>query len=174
MKVDRTATVQRFLLIDGPRRVAAPQLAAALAAARGEGWTVVRGWAAPLTRERVACTGWIRTADDARRALLAAVAGAGLIVGVSSDQQTLDRLLDDLRRLGHVERVATGDTGPARLTAGQRAVLGLLAEGLTIREATVELGLHRTTAARRLARARHLLRVDRAADEIAATLERRA
>ena len=97
----------QFLLIEGSRSVAAPQVAAAVASARADGWTIVRGWAAPLARERVVCTGWIRSADDARRALLAAVAGAGLIVGVSADPELVDRLLDDLRRLGHAERVVS-------------------------------------------------------------------
>ncbi len=112
MKVDRTAAMLPFLLIDGPRAVAAPLLAAAEAAAWADGWTIVRGWAAPLARERVICTGWIRNVDDARRALLAAVAGAGLIVGVSTDEETVDRLLDDLRRLGRVERVVPAALRP--------------------------------------------------------------
>jgi len=101
-----------FLLIEGPRPIVAPRLAAAVTSARADGWTIVRGWAAPLARERVVCTGWIRTHDDARRALLAAVAGAGLIVGVSTDPETVDRLLDDLRRLGHAERVVPTTVAP--------------------------------------------------------------
>ena len=77
----------------------------AIEAARADGWTIVTGWAAPLARDRVICTGRIRNADDARRALLAAVAGAGLLVTSSADADTLDRFVDDLRRLGPVERV---------------------------------------------------------------------
>ncbi|HEY8239078.1 MAG TPA: hypothetical protein VIF63_06560 [Candidatus Limnocylindrales bacterium] len=101
-----------FLLIEGPLLVVAPQLSAAVAEARAGGWTIVRGWGAPLTRERAICVGWIRTVDDARRALLAAVAGAGLILGVSTDTETVDRLLDDLRRLGVVEHVRSQEHGP--------------------------------------------------------------
>ena len=156
MNVERTA-VQLFLIVEGPRDAATQHLAAAVAKARADGWTIVRGWAAPLSRELVICTGWVRSDDDARRALLAAVAGAGLVIGVRTSHATLGRLVDDLRRLGRVERIAVPDPNAAQLTDGQRALLSLLAEGLTIREAAAELGVHRTTAARRLEEARRLL-----------------
>lgn len=120
---------------------------------------MVRGWAAPLGRDRVICMGWIRSRDDARRALLAAVAGAGLVVAVAVDAETVDRLVDDLRRLGRIERL-TPDRGPASLSPAQRSMLGLLAEGLTIGQAATALGVHRSTAARRLAAARRALSVD--------------
>lgn len=93
-------------MVEGSSRRADACVATAVAVARADGWTIVEGWAAPLTRDRVVCTGWIRTTDDARRALLAAVAGAGLVVGVSADPETLDRFIDDLRRLGPVDQVA--------------------------------------------------------------------
>ena len=95
-------------MVDGPPRAAAARVAAAVRRARSGGWTIVRGWAAPLARDRIICTGRIRSADDARRALLAAVAGAGLMVTSSADAETLDRLVDDLRRLGPVERLTAG------------------------------------------------------------------
>lgn len=127
----------------------------ALAGAQADGWTVLHGWAAPMRRERIVCTGWIRSPDQARRALLAAVSGARLVVGLSTDRETVDRFLDDLRRLGPVERVdmrtePIGDPGARPTDARQRALLGMLSEGLTIREAADALGMSPRVAARRL------------------------
>lgn len=121
---------------------------------RDAGWLIVRGWAAPMRGDRVVCTGWIRTADDARRALLAAVAGAGLAVAVAADRETADRFVDDLRRLGPVVHQRVGEFGATALNAGQRALLGLLAEGLTVGQAASALGVATRTAERRLAAAR--------------------
>ena len=94
-----------FVVIEGDLRSATTRVAGAVAVARADGWTIVRGWAAPLGGDRVLCTGWIRNADDARRALLAAVAGASLVVAASADAETMDRLLEDLRHLGPVDRI---------------------------------------------------------------------
>jgi len=92
-------------LVEGRSRAIEPTISAALDRARRDGWQVVRGWAAPLGRERVVCTGTISTADDARRALLAAVAGAGLVAGLSASRPTVDRLVDELRGIGPVDHV---------------------------------------------------------------------
>jgi DNA-binding CsgD family transcriptional regulator len=164
--------VAPLLLVEGPPREAGARLALAIEAARAEGWTIVKGWAAPLARDRVICTGRIRNADDARRALLAAVAGAGLLVTSSAGPDTLDRFVDDLRRLGPVERVAAG-ASEHELTAGQRTLLGLLTEGLSMDQAAVELGVTRRTAERRLAAARRVLGADSTGAAIAAALARR-
>ena len=53
------------------------------------------------------------SADDARRALLAAVSGARLVVGVRPDLPSLDGFLDDLRRIGRVHRIAIPEAQPA-------------------------------------------------------------
>ena len=92
-----------LIVVEGSVGEAQPRLASARKAARADGWTLVRGWAAPLTRERVVCHGAVSNADSARRALLAAVAGAGLVVHATADREIVDRFLDDLRRLGPVE-----------------------------------------------------------------------
>jgi DNA-binding NarL/FixJ family response regulator len=153
--------------------VARGHVEAALAAALAADWAIVRGWAAPLGRERVVCTGWVRTPDDARRALLAAVSGAGLIVGCSVDRDTVDRFLDDLHRLGPVEHLhATGPPATPSLNTVERALVGLVAEGLTIREAATELGVPRRTADRRLASARARLGVGSNAAAVVAALAR--
>jgi len=83
-------------------------MAEALADAHRGGWRIVRGWAAPLGTERLVCTGRVRTSDDARRSLLAAISGAGLIVHVCGDREIVDRFVDELRSLGHVEHLVTG------------------------------------------------------------------
>jgi DNA-binding NarL/FixJ family response regulator len=144
----------------------AGRLAAAVAAAEDAGWSISRGWQTPRPGERLVCTGTVADADDARRALLAALAGAGLIVAVTADREIVDRFLDDLRRLGPVDHVTPGAALPARLDAEQRALLGLLAEGLTLGEAAPQLGLSRRTADRRLAAARRILGVATTAEAI--------
>ncbi len=153
--------------------MARSHIEAALVGARAAGWTVVRGWAAPLGRERVVCTGWVSTRDDARRALLAAVSGAGLVIGCSVDRDIADRLLDDLRRLGHVQHLRAADRPPATaLSNVERALLGLVAEGLTIREAAVEVGVSLRTADRRLASARDHLGVGSTAAAVLVALSK--
>jgi DNA-binding NarL/FixJ family response regulator len=163
-------TARPLVVVEGRTGLLGQPMAVAVAAARRDGWEIVRGWVAPLGRERVVCTGAIRTADDARRALLAAVSGAGLIVGASADRMTIDRFLDDLRRLGPVEHVLRRRPTRPRLTDGQRALLGLIAEGLTVREAAAELRIARSTADGRLAAARRALGVESTAAAIVATL----
>ena len=159
-----------LVVIGGSRHLAAERVAAAVAAARADGWAIVDGWAAPLARDRVVCTGWVRTADDARRALLAAVAGAGIIVAVSVDPETVDRLVDELRRLGPVDHQSVHPLRAALLPPEQRALLGMLAEGLSVRDAAAELGIDRHTASRLLAAARRSLGVRTTAAAIAAVV----
>jgi DNA-binding CsgD family transcriptional regulator len=158
-----------FVVIEGRRSVVRARVEAALGEARAGHWEILRGWAAPLSRERVVCTGWIATPDDARRSLLAAVAGARLVVGCSIDRETLDHFLDDLRRLGPVDHVQiTGPHERARLTRSERALMAHVSEGLTIREAAAEIGVARRTADRRLASVRDRLGVDSTSAAIAA------
>jgi hypothetical protein len=106
-----------LVVIEGAGARATERLDSAIARARLDGWRILAGWGAPMRRERVVCTGWIRSSDDARRALLAAVAGAGLAVAVVTDRETVDRFLDDLRRLGSVEHEPLEDTDPGRRAA---------------------------------------------------------
>lgn len=158
-----------LLVVEGPRALVRARIAAALDEAGAHDWRIVRGWAAPLRRDRVVCTGWVTTSDDARRALLAAVAGSGLVVGCTADRDTVDRFLDDLRRLGPVEHVDAAPAAPSGpLTDAERALLGLLAEGLTTRQAAAEVGISERTADRRLAVARQRLGVGSTAAAIVA------
>ena len=113
-------------------------------------------------------TGAVRDASEAAEALLAAVGGAGLVVHALADRKVIDRLVDDLRRLGPVDhRTAEPASGPG-LTADERRLLGRLAEGRTLGEAAAELHLSRRTADRRLASAREKLGVATTAEAVVA------
>jgi DNA-binding CsgD family transcriptional regulator len=74
---------------------------------------VVKGW---RNDESHVCTGAVRDTTDAAEALLAAVAGAGLIVHAQADRDVIYRLVDDLRRLGE----AAAELHLSRRTADRR------------------------------------------------------
>jgi DNA-binding NarL/FixJ family response regulator len=149
-----------LLVIEAANPAAAQHLAAALDACRAEGWVVRESWL-PVPG-RVVCSGSVRSEGDARALLLAALGGAGVVAVVDVDREVADRLVDDLRRLGPVRHVTDDVPAPIRLDPQQRALLALLAEGLTLGEAAWQLGLSRRTADRRLA-----LGTDRTAEAIA-------
>ena len=163
-----------YVIVEGPPPVVDRRLRASRSAVREGGWAVIHGWGAPLGRERVVCTGMITSADDARRALLAAISGAGLVLGVRADRETIDRFLDDLRRLGPVAHLTgagpPGELARLLLTSQQRALLALLGEGLSVGEASLSLGLTRASAGRRLAAARTALGVNSTGSAIVAAL----
>jgi DNA-binding CsgD family transcriptional regulator len=161
-----------LVVVEGRSVAVRGRVELALEAARAAGWRIVRGWAAPLTGERVVCTGVVRTTDEARRALLAAVSGAGLVVGADAAPITVARLVDDLRRLGPVDHIQIDGNPSHALTSSQRALLGLLGEGLTIGQAAAELGVAPRTAGRRLASARRLLGVESTTAAIIAAISR--
>jgi DNA-binding CsgD family transcriptional regulator len=135
----------------------------ALADARGEltslGWQVVDRladgpregglvYAVPVTGE-----------DDAAVALFTAIEGVGLLVDAAgAPRPVVDRLCDDLRRLGHLDhRVSVSEP---LLTAEERALMDLLADGRTLGAAADALHLSRRSADRRLAAARAKLGAD--------------
>lgn len=129
------------------------------------GWTPVDGWLVP--RGRAACHGVVRSDGDAVLALRAAISGAGVIVVADAPRDTIDRLVDDLRRLGPVRHVTEDAPAPVAADEGQRRLLRLLADGWTLGEAASELGISRRTADRRLEAARRELGADRTADALA-------
>jgi len=91
--------------------------------------------------------------DAAAVALFTAIEGVGLLVDAAgADRRVVDRLCDDLRRLGHLDHRVSAH-GPL-LTAEERAVMDLLADGSTLGAAAEALHLSRRSADRRLAAAR--------------------
>ncbi len=153
-----------LIVIEGTRGVADREAARLRAA----GYEVVDGFRSAAPRGRpVVRMGRVTGASESADALLAAIGGAGLLVEAAADRDTIDRLVDDLRRLGPVDhRVVAGDQ-PAPLDPDGRALLALLAEGLTLGEAAEQLGLPRRTADRRLAAARRALGTERTAEALA-------
>jgi len=94
-----------LVVFEGPASAVRAPLSDRVAGARLEGWRIIHGWAAPLALERLVCTGTVTSPDDAGRALLAAITGAGLIVASTAGRETTDRFLDELRGVGQVEHV---------------------------------------------------------------------
>jgi DNA-binding NarL/FixJ family response regulator len=143
-------------------------VADALADVRAAGWTVVPGWWLPAGEDRVVCTGDVASAEDAAAALLAAVAGAGLVVAGRAEREILDRLCDDLRRLGRLDHRTASSPRSPRLTSEERALVDLLLDGLTLGAAAKRLSISRRTADRRLASVRRKLGVRTTAEALVA------
>lgn len=91
--------------------------------------------------------------DAAAVALFSAIEGVGLLVDASTaERRVVDRLCDDLRRIGHLDHRVSA-SGPL-LDEEERAVMDLLAGGSTLGAAATALHLSRRSADRRLASAR--------------------
>ena len=141
-----------------------------------DGWRLVDGFDARPALARVVLAGTVASPGDAAAALTAAIDGFGLLVLAGPlPRGDLDRLVDDLRRLGPVE-VHDG-SAPAAVDedAGEAEglrILALLAEGHTLGDAADQLGISRRTADRRLAAARGTLGVTRTTEAIAIAARR--
>jgi len=158
-----TAAIPPRIVIEG----ADQSVDAAVRAAVADGWIVHDGFDPPYGPPVTVRQGIVDSAESAAAAMLAALAGCGLIVGATASRQVTDHLVDDLRHVGPVDhRVLTSVPSP-RLDDDGRAILALLAEGLSLREAGATLGLSRRTADRRLAAARTALGVTRTTEAVA-------
>jgi DNA-binding CsgD family transcriptional regulator len=140
---------------------------AAVGALAADGWTLEAGFGPPHRPGRIARFGRVATASDAEAALLAAIAGQGIVAHASADRGVIDRLADDLRRLGSVDHRVGSPVDVPAIDDQVRELLGLLAEGHSLGEAAAILGLSRRTADRRLAAARRQLGTDRTTEAIA-------
>jgi DNA-binding NarL/FixJ family response regulator len=159
-----------LIVLEGPEGVAD----ALLERLRAAGWQIVEGFPAGRASGVVMCHGRVETRDDAAAALLAALHGHGLVVESRAATAVLDALVDDLRHLGPVDhRGAEGSPGTVAaaphgaISPQARALLALLAEGLTLGEAAAHLGMSRRTADRRLAEARRALSAERTTEAVA-------
>lgn len=103
-------------------------------------------------------------------ALRLALEGRALLIHAIADRPILDRLYDDLRRIGPVEvRTASiPEAGTPALADDEAGLLQLLAGGHTLRQAAAEQHLSLRTADRRLASARAKLQVATTAEAVSA------
>jgi DNA-binding NarL/FixJ family response regulator len=159
-----------LIVVEGPDSAVAD----ALADVRAARWTVVPGWWLPSGSDRVVCTGTVTSAEDAAAALLAAVAGAGLVVAARAEREILDRLCDDLRHLGPLDHRTASTPPRPRLTAEEHTLAELLLAGVTLGEAARHLNISRRTADRRLASVRRALGVETTAEALVVLGRRRA
>jgi DNA-binding CsgD family transcriptional regulator len=142
--------VRPLVVVEGSNRA----FGIAVGEVERSGARLVKTWQQGPT---VTCVGVVADADDAAEALLAAVWGAGLVVHAQAEREVVDRLVDDLHRLGPVEHRVGEPEPDAVLTAEERALLELIAGGATLGEAATSLHLSRRTADRRLASAKRKL-----------------
>lgn len=131
-------------------------VAAAVAEFTADGGRVVEGWRRPIPGVRVVCVGRVQTAEQAAAAVLSAVGGARLVIEAAGARDLIDRLCDDLRRLGSLDHRIGVDVRPG-LAEEERSLLALLLGGATLGQAAQALHISRRTADRRLASARAAL-----------------
>ena len=119
-------------------------------------------------RPGTTCAGLVADERSAQRAVLAALAGAHLVVVAIAGREVVDMLCDDLRRLGTLDH-RLGDAAEQDSTLGpaERAVLERLLAGDTLGQAAAALHLSRRTADRRLATARRALGASSTAEALA-------
>ena len=143
-----------LVVIEAPQQAVTPVLAVLEAV----GWTISRGFQLPTAEWSVGgivCVGTVTSASDAALATLAGVRGAGLVVAVSAREEVVERLVDDLLRIGRVDYWARDEPGGlGKLGIEQWCLLTLLANGRTLAEAAGILHLSRRTADRKVAAAR--------------------
>ncbi|HET7016699.1 MAG TPA: hypothetical protein VFI65_22445 [Streptosporangiaceae bacterium] len=111
-----------------------------------------------------------QVADEraAQQAVLAALAGAHLVVAATAPREVIDMLCEDLRRLGTLDhRVGVPATPAGGLGDTERALLERLLKGDSLGEAANALHLSRRTADRRLAAARRALGAATTAEALA-------
>jgi len=111
-------------------------------------------------------SGRVASSDDASRALLAVLGGAGVVVHGLAPREVLDRLIGDLRHVGPVVHRRGAEPPTVVVHDDAKAILCRLADGQTLGEAADALALSRRTADRRLAEARHALGVERTVEAI--------
>jgi DNA-binding CsgD family transcriptional regulator len=144
---------------------------AAMTAASAElvagGWLLTDGFGGGRRPGPSVRCGPVADRAGAEAALLTALGGEGLLVHALADRDVIDRLVDDLRRLGPVAHRIGDPIGRPPVPTEARAILGLLAEGHSLGEAAAILGLSRRTADRRLAEGRRALGTERTTEAIA-------
>ena len=131
---------------------------------RSAGWLLLSEWSA--ARPDAICIGSVASAEDAAAALLAAVGGAGVLIHAVAERDVIDRLCDDLRRLGHLEHRLGVRTTSFRLTRDEQALVEILLAGESLGAAARRMNIARRTADRRLASVRTKLNVETTAEAL--------
>ena len=142
----------RFVVLEDATPAAVEAATAELAA---DGAAVSHDWQTHPAG-RTVCVGSVHSAQDAGRAVLAAVAGAWLVVHADAPRDVVDQLCDDLARIGEVDH-RLGPHNQVTLSHDERALLVQLLSGSSLGEAARALHISRRTADRRLAAARSAL-----------------
>lgn len=158
----RTERAGPFVIVEGPEDA----LEHAVREQEASGRVAVPGFHQTRDPRPMVRTGIVADTRDAEAALLAALRSEGLVVHATAPRQVVDRLVDDLRRLGPVDHRIGAPQQPPAITSDARAILGLLAEGHSLGEAAGILGLSRRTADRRLAKGRQALGAERTTEAI--------
>jgi DNA-binding NarL/FixJ family response regulator len=115
-----------------------------------------------------AYVGQVTDERSAQHAVLAALAGAHLVVAAAAPREVIDMLCEDLRRLGTLDHQVGVQAAPAGgLGDTERALLKQLLKGDSLGEAANALHLSRRTADRRLASARRALGAATTAEALA-------
>ncbi|WP_430782374.1 LuxR family transcriptional regulator [Actinoplanes sp. G11-F43] len=145
-----------------------------------DGWTTRAGFALPDPAWDVGAARLVlhgRIGDDdtesAQLAVLAAARGAGVVAVCDAESPAGRALIDDLSRLGPVNRGVDGSDVIANLIPEQRALLDRLAAGDTIAAAAAAEFLSLRTANRRIAEARALFGVRTTREAVLAYLRQR-
>jgi DNA-binding NarL/FixJ family response regulator len=133
-------------------------------AAQGQRITTEWRGAAP----GVVCTGVVSDAHDAEQAVLAVLAGGRLVVVAAADREVIDRMCDDLRRLGPLDHRVSGQSERPELSNEEWALVDQLLAGASLGDAARAAHLSRRTADRRVATARRTLGVTTTAELLAA------
>jgi DNA-binding NarL/FixJ family response regulator len=132
----------------------------------GRGLAIRADWRS--ARPGVVCTGVVDDEPSAEQAVLAALRGAQLVVAATADREVIDRMCDDLRRLGPLDHRIEESAAVPVLTSEERLLVERLLAGDSLGDAAAVLHLSRRTADRRLASARRALRVTTTAELLAA------
>ena len=148
-----------LVLVEGSARAYAD----AMADLRSAGWTLVPHWEA---RAGIVCTGVVGSIEDAAAALLAAVGGAGVLIDAHAERDVVDRLCEDLRRIGRLEHRVGEQPPRVTLTREEQALVEILLDGESLGAAARRLRVARRTADRRLASVRAKLGVKTTAEAL--------
>ena len=150
------------VVLEGPARELAEQVCAERV---GHGMRITSDWR--TARPGVVCTGHVGDEAAAESAGLALLAGADLVVTAAAPRAVIDRMCDDLRRIGSLDHRVEASTGPALSTEERELVERLLA-GQSLGQASNAMHMSRRTADRRLAAARQALGVTTTAELLGA------